>query len=165
MGVAFYKGQQLGPEDLNIDLENNSGVPVNAAEIYYSVSDVTLGAEVVVGAPRRSPANPQIGKYYASLIVPLDANLGLYRIRWSFRETIGGTIHQVVQEFEVIDKEVVTVGVSATELDLVRRLRILLRDNCVGGEELVQLDVAGKLVTMTMAEVWEALHDLSPPAP
>ena len=33
MSVAFYKGQQLGSEDLNIFLEDTSGVPTNAAEI------------------------------------------------------------------------------------------------------------------------------------
>lgn len=129
MGVAFFKGQQLGPEDLNICLEGSNGSPSNAAEIHYSLADVTTGAEVMVGPPRRSPANPEVGKYYASVIIPLDANIGLYRIRWSFRETVGGPVHQAVQEFEVIDKDVTPVDLSGCQADMVRRLRILLRDN------------------------------------
>jgi hypothetical protein len=130
VGVAFYKGQQLGPDDLNVFLENNSGHPCNAAEIYYALYDFTTGQEVLLGVPRRTPANPSVGHYYASVIIPLDANLGSYRVRWTFRETIGGAVHQVVQEFEVIDKAThVTSLYTCAEEDLMRRLRILLRDN------------------------------------
>lgn len=129
MAVAFFKGQQLGPEDLNILLENESGTPSDAAEIHYALYDFTTGREVLLGAPRRAPANPERGKYYASIIVPLDANLGVYRVRWSFRETVGGPIHQAVQEFEVIDKVTLMTPYTDCELDLVRRLRTMLRDN------------------------------------
>ena len=58
MGVAFYKGQQLGSTDLDIFLENSSGVATNAAEIHYALFDVTTGQEVLLGVPRRTPANP-----------------------------------------------------------------------------------------------------------
>lgn len=129
MGVAFFRGQQLGASDLFMCLENTSGVPTNAAEIYYALFDFTTGLEVLLGAPRRSPANPEMGKYYASIIIPLDANIGLYRIRWSFRETVGGPIHQTVMEFEVIDKTVTTTALSDCETEMVRRLRVMLRDN------------------------------------
>lgn len=129
MGVAFFRGQQLGNEDLNIYLENNSGYPVNAAEIYYALYDFTTGEEVLLGAPKRTPANPSVGCYYASIIVPLDANIGSYRVRWTFRETLGGPLHQVVQEFEVIDKATSSTSIyTCAEEDLIRRLRILLRD-------------------------------------
>lgn len=129
MSVAFYKGQQLGCDDLNIYLEDASGHPTNAAEVYYALYDFTTGQEVLLGAPRRSPANPSVGSYYASVIIPLDANIGNYRVRWTFRERIGGPIHQVVQEFEVIDKATVLASqFSVCEDDMIRRLRILLRD-------------------------------------
>lgn len=129
MSVAFYRGQQLGSDDLNVYLENNSGYPVNAAEIYYALYDFTTCEEVLLGAPRRTPANPSVGCYYASIIVPLDANIGDYRVRWTFRETLGGPLHQVVQEFAVIDKATSTTSVyTCAEEDLIRRLRILLRD-------------------------------------
>jgi len=130
MSVAFYRGQQLGCEDLNIYLENASGTPTNAAEIWYSLHDVTTGQEVLLGVPRRSPVNPSVGHYYASVIIPLDANIGNYRVRWFFRETVGGPIHEVVQEFSVIDKATCpTTSYTDCETDMIRRLRILLRDN------------------------------------
>ncbi len=128
-GVAYFKGQQLGPSDLDIFLENTAGVPTNAAEIHYALYDVTTGQEVLLGVPKRNPANPELGKYYASLIIPLDANFGLYRIRWTFREVVGGPIHQVVQEFEVVDKLVdITSTYTDCDLETIRRLRIMLRD-------------------------------------
>ena len=130
MSVAFFKGQQIGAEDLNIYLDNSAGVPTNAADITYALFDFTTGLEVLLGPPRRSPANPAVGSYYASVIIPLDANIGPYRVRWTFREVIGGPVHQVVQEFEVIDKATNLVTLlSSCETDIVRRLRILLRDN------------------------------------
>lgn len=161
MSVAFYRGQQLGRDDLNIYLDAD-GVPIDAAEVSYAIVDVTTGMEVVVGPTQRTPAHPSVGEYYASIVIPLDANLGPYRIRWTFRETVGGEINRVVQEFDVADKVVQTPGtaqITACQADLVRRLRILLRDNCVGGEEVVEVDVNGTMVCLSMHELWEILRD------
>jgi len=140
MGTTFYRGQQLGRNDLNIFLVNAANSPVNAAEISYALYDFTTGSEALVGVPQRTPANPSLGEYFASIIVPLDANLGDYRIRWTFREIVGGQVQQVVQEFSVIDKAGLSTpsasmitgdAANATfiELDLMARLRILMRDN------------------------------------
>jgi len=140
MGTTFYRGQQLGRNDLNIYLVNASNVPVDAAEISFALYDFTTGQEVLVGLPERTPANPSVGEYYASIVVPLDANLGDYRIRWTFRELVGAPVQQVVQEFSVTDKAglstasatMITGGAptaTTVELDLMGRLRILLRDN------------------------------------
>ena len=130
MAVSFYRGQQLGSDDLNVFLENSSGHPTNAAEIHYALYDFTTGEEVLLGPPRRDPANPSVGCYYASIIVPLDANIGAYRVRWTFRERIGSAVNQVVQEFDVVDKATLDTALySCCEEDMIRRLRILLRDN------------------------------------
>ncbi len=133
MGVAFYKGQVLGRQDLNIFLQNSSGTPSNAAEVAYALYDFTTGQEVLLGVPRRDPVNPSVGEYYASIIIPLEANLGSYRIRWTLREAYNAPVQQVVQEFEVVDKVTsisnVMPGASATMTELSRRLRTLLRDN------------------------------------
>lgn len=140
MGVTYYRGQQLGRNDLNIFLVNAANSPINAADISYALYDFTTGAEVLLGLPLRTPANPAVGEYFASIIVPLDANLGDYRVRWTFREIVGGSIQQVVQEFSVIDKaglstasaSMITGGALSptnVQLDLMARLRILLRDN------------------------------------
>jgi cell wall assembly regulator SMI1 len=115
---------------LNIFLENSNNTPTNAAEISYALYDFTTGMEVLLGSPVRVPSNPSVGEYYASVVVPLDANLGSYRVRWTFRETVSGPIQQVVQEFDVIDKATLqTMSYTDVESDLIRRLRILLRDN------------------------------------
>lgn len=129
MSVGFLRGQQLGREDLNIFLTNGSGHPINAAEISYAIFDFTTGQEVLVGSPRRTPLNPTVGEYYASIIIPLDANLGDYRIRWSMREVVGGPLQTVVQEFHVRDRETaMPTCFSPIQEDLIRRLRMLLRD-------------------------------------
>lgn len=131
MAVSFYRGQQLGRGDLTIYLANANGTPSDAAEITYALYDFTTGQEVMVGGPRRAPMNPAVGEYYASVIIPLDANLGSYRIRWTFRELVGGPLQQALQEFEVADKQGTAVipVLSSCQTDLVRRLRVLLRDN------------------------------------
>ncbi len=131
MAVAFFRGQQLGRNDLNIFLTSAAGVPTNASEISYAIVDNTTGQEVVVGPPRRVPTNPSVGEYYVSIIIPLDANLGSYRVRWAFRELVGSEILQVVQEFDVVDKTIQLDCPAYTriELDLMRRIRMLLRDN------------------------------------
>lgn len=129
MSTAFFKGQQLGPEDLNIYLDDQSDRPRNAYDISYSIHDFTLGYEVLIGVPRMIPANPSVGHYYASLIIPLDANVGPYRLRWTVQETVGSEVHQFLQEFEVIDKaSLITSSVTGYEADLLRGLRTLLRD-------------------------------------
>jgi hypothetical protein len=130
MGVSFLRGQQLGRNDLNIFLTNGSNHPTNAAEITYALYDFTTGMEVLVGPQKRIPANSAVGEYYASLIVPLDANIGSYRIRWTMREMVGSPLQTVLQEFEIRDRETKTpTCYSDTQTDLLRRLRILLRDN------------------------------------
>ena len=130
-GSAFYKGQQLGRNDLNIFLDNINGTPENAAEISYALYDFTAGREVLVGPPKRTPVNPSVGEYFASVIVPLDANIGEYRVRWTFREMVGAPIQQVLMNFSVIDKvnpNDLEPTMTPAEKDLGRRLRILLRD-------------------------------------
>lgn len=134
MSVAFFRGQQLGSADLDICLESSaSGSPVEPAEITYALYQVIGGQEVLLGVSRRVPETDRLGHYYASIVIPLDAGLGCYRIRWTMREKIGGPLNQVLQEFNVVDKNMgaspADVCMSGCESDLVRRLRILLRDN------------------------------------
>lgn len=130
MSVGFLRGQQMGRDDLNLFTTNASGHPTNAAEIYYAIYDFTTGMEALIGPPKRDPANPSIGEYFASLIIPPDANLGSYRIRWTLREMIGGPLQSVVQEFDVQDRTIAMPGFNYTQIqsDVVYRLRVLLRD-------------------------------------
>lgn len=131
MAVTFRRGQELGRGDLHIFLKAKDGSPKNAAQITYSIYDFTTGVEVLMVPADRIPINPSIGEYFASFIIPLDANIGSYRIRFGFREYLNSPQAQVVQEFSVVDNatQVITVpGITHVEYDLVRGLRIMLRD-------------------------------------
>jgi hypothetical protein len=41
----------------------------------------------------------------------------------------------------------------------------LIRDNCIDGEQLVEVDVGGVRELVSMADLYEALGDVSPPPP
>ncbi len=133
MGVVFKRSQELGRQSgLNLFLKSKDGAPKNAAEISYDIYDFTTGVEVLLPPQSRAPVNPAIGEYYASFVVPIDANIGQYRVRWSFREYVGSQKVSVLQEFGVVQDPAQTVilpGATSLELDLVRGLRIMLRDN------------------------------------
>ena len=136
MSATFRRGQELSrAEGLNIFLKSRDGNPKNAAEISFSIFDFTTGVEVLLPPPNRVPINPSTGEYYAAFSIPMDANVGGYRIRWSFREYVSSPLVRVVQEFSIVDNptQVVTVqGITPVELDLVRGLRVMLRDNNPG---------------------------------
>lgn len=130
MGVAFKKGQALGPNDLKIAIRDTLGNLIDPFVITYSVFDFTSGVEVLIGAPNQRPESTGVGIFYAPLIIPLDSNLGEWVIRWNFRETPTSEILQVVQEFAVVgDAMVITVGETVFQTEMVRRLRVMLRDN------------------------------------
>jgi hypothetical protein len=165
MAVAFKPGQEVGRGDLDIFLKDSSQVPINPAEITYSLYYLDPGppeAEVLIGLADRTPVNPAVGEFYAALMVPVNATIGTYRIRWTIREQIGTPQMQVVQEFAVVAvSTVVASPYSTIEQDMISTLRIMLRDNCVGGEETVELDVEGELMVVRMDDLWETLHDLA----
>jgi len=168
MAVAFQPGDEVVRGDLDIFLTNALG-PTNAAEISYALYYVDDGppeSEVLIGSATRAPVNPAVGEYYASLLIPSGATVGTYRIRWTFRELAGSPYTQVVQEFAVVSTATTTTSSYTTnEQDMIDTLRILLRDNCVGAEETVELDVDGDRMVVRMDDLWGTLHDLSPPPP
>lgn len=130
MGVVFKKGQVLGPDDLKIAIRDPLGNLIDPFVITYSVFDFTSGIEVLMGAPNQRPESTGVGVFYAPFLIPLDANIGEWVIRWNFRETPTSEILQVVQEFAVVgDAAVITVGTTVFQTEMVRRLRVMLRDN------------------------------------
>jgi len=129
--TALKRGQSLGRNDLFIFLKNNDGSPQQPAEITYDIYDFTTGVEHLLPPSGRIPVNSSVGEYFASFIVPTDANLGEYRIRFKFKKTHSGKTYEVVQKFSVVQDAVQLVnlpGATTIEHDLVRSLRILLRD-------------------------------------
>jgi len=169
MSVSFNQGQVLGRTDLDIFLTNASGNPANAYSISYAIYcvDPTSCVEVLIGSATRTPVNPAVGEYYAALQVPPEATVGDYRIRWTFQELATTPAQTVVQEFGVVGLSVPTTATtySACVQGLITKLRFMLRDNCVGGEEIVELDVGGERIVVQMDDLYEALGELSPPPP
>lgn len=130
MSVAYQPGQTLTQDDLKILIRDNIGNLVDPFYIRYSIFDYTTGVEVLIGAPDQIPATMGVGQYYVSATMPLDSNIGDWLVRWNFRETSGSPTVQVVQEFNIVAKDVKTdiTSVSSEQL-LISRLRIILRDN------------------------------------
>lgn len=132
MSVAFKAGQELGQDDLYINIRDDLGNLVAPFSIVYNIFDSTTGADILIGQQDRDPVEAAPGKYYAKFYVPLDANIGSWNIRWEFRETPTSPAVQVLQEFAVVGENVIAVGpLSGTEREatLIKRLRIILRDN------------------------------------
>lgn len=130
---TLKRGQEVGRGDgLSIYMKTREGSMKNVAEIYYNVYDFTTGVEVLLPPTDRIPVNSSVGEYYASFFVPMDANIGKYRLRWFFRQKVGSPQVEVEQDFDIVSDstQIVTMaGITAVEFDLVRALRILLRDN------------------------------------
>lgn len=167
MGVAFTPGQTLGRGDLDIFLNNSAGNVANAYSISFALYwvDPDTNAEVLIGGASRQPANPAVGEYYAPVMIPTGATPGTYHIRWTFRQYASDPDAQVVQEFAVVASSTDTgdtVTRSACELDLIRKLRFLLRDNCIAGEQLVVVDIDGSIENISMLDLYNAIGTISP---
>lgn len=134
MGVVYTPGQVLVRGNLDINTEDSVGNPTNVAMITYALYyvDPTTELEVLISDnDARIPVNPAIGEYYASLQVPANAAVGDYRIRWTMRETASSDEVIVVQEFGVVVSGTIVSAAtySTCMLDLIRKMRVLTRDN------------------------------------
>lgn len=161
MSVVFKRGQTLSRGDLDIFLTNSAGNIANAAEITYALYYVDPGppeADVLIGPAQRIPENPAIGEYYASVTIPTSATYGKYRIRWTLKELVNSPEQTVVQDFQIVS-EGASLGISMTtgQRVMVDKLRILLRDQCIAGEELVMVDADGEKISLTLAELYDII--------
>lgn len=165
---AYQPGQLLGRQDLSIFLADPKGQPFDPYLVTYALYFVDPGppeVEVLIGSPAREPAHPAMGEYYAAILIPTGAQVGTYRIRWTLQQTAGSPVQHVVQEFKVVSTPVVLVSMSPTEEQAVRELRMLLRDHCLGGEEVVEVDADGHLVQVDLETLYEVLADLQVSSP
>lgn len=169
MSVVFTQGEALGRGDLDIFMSNAQGNPTNVYEINYAIYyvDPNTQQEVLIGSSARTPVNPSVGEYYASLLIPANAAPGDYRIRWLFRETATSAQEGAVQEFGVVTpaSETTASEYSDCVTDLIRKMRFLTRDNCLAGETHITVDADGERITVTLAELHEIIGDVSPPPP
>lgn len=130
MSELYTSGQTLQRGDLEIKFQDSNGDPINVYQITYALYyvDPVTQMEILIGNPSRIPINPQVGEYYAALQIPPSANLGEYRIRWTILDTAGGSQRSVVMGFQVVEKGAQITTYSSERWRLIRRLRILLRD-------------------------------------
>jgi hypothetical protein len=168
MAIAFYPGQSLGQNDLKISIRDSSAVLIDPYYIRYMLLDNTTGAGggIPIGPSDRIPATTGVGQYYVDATLPLDSNIGDWVVRWNFRETATSPLVQVAQEFAVVKIDVVTNITNSTTGDLlVRRLRILLRDNnpdrnySVSGNEEIEVDAGGVMYTTTMEDLYNIIQE------
>ena len=133
MATTFYPGQTLGRTDLNLFLMDSNSNPINAFEISYAIYWVDPGppeVEVLIGSPTRDPVNPQVGEYWAALMVPPSAVEGTYRIRWTFKQYASSPNQTVVQEWSVAASEEATVVTyDRASWEMMQNLRMLIRDH------------------------------------
>jgi len=130
MAVAFIRGTTTGSNDLQIQVRNMSNTLIDPYRVEYAIFDFTTGIEVLQGSPVNTPARISTGIYYAQVVIPADANIGLWRIRWTVQEMAIDPVYQSVQEFQVIGDTTIASFTGDTGTDaLINSLRILLRDN------------------------------------
>lgn len=159
MAVAFPRGHIMGPDDLTINLVDDDGQPKDPYEITYALYDATGDVDVIIGDSERKPIRKEIGFYYAKFQVPQDANLGLYRIRWRFREESGGPLHEVMEEFEVKEQEAFQEEIYGQNVaNMIGRLRKMLRDNCLDGEEKVRVKAYDEVMEVKLKDLYELLE-------
>jgi len=131
MAVAFRRGTTTTASDLTITIRDTGNNLIDPYRIEYAIYDFTTGIEVLFGSPVNAPARVSIGQYYAEVVIPADSNIGLYRIRWTIQEYATDPVYQSVEEFQVVDSNILTTSFTGdVNIDrLLYRLRILLRDN------------------------------------
>ena len=128
--ACIIRGSTSGPNELTIIVRDVSDNLIDPYLLRYAIFDYTTGMEVLIGSPVNTPVRTSLGKYYASFTFPADANVGLWRIRWTIQETAVDPVYESVEEFNVVgDSTVVSVTGDANMDALIHSLRIILRDN------------------------------------
>lgn len=130
MAVAFIRGSTTGASDLTITIRDVSNTLIDPYRLEYSIYDFSTGIEVLIGSPVNLPVRISTGQFYAQVVIAADANIGVWRVRWTIQETSTDPVYQSVQEFQVLGSNVIPSFTGNANYDrLIYRLRILLRDN------------------------------------
>jgi hypothetical protein len=130
MAVAFIRGTTTGSSDLTITVRNSGGTLIDPYRIEYAIFDYTTGIEILMGSPVNTPAQISTGNYYASVNIPADSKIGVWRIRWTVQEYSTDPVYQSVQEFQVLGDTTIPSFTGDINTDkLIYSLRIMLRDN------------------------------------
>lgn len=94
----------------------NQGILVDVVELEWLIEDVTTGTPVQVepatgrntGNVAACPTGDRVsqGRYVAPFTIPVSFNLGVHRITWFFKQTIGGSEFSSQEEFEVFETSI-----------------------------------------------------------
>ena len=117
-GAVFTQNQVLGPLDLTLTLWDSTvvdGTNVNGDGTYvdstymvrnynplwtnYSIWSITDGTRELQGIRTRTPINPMVGQFYASMEVPETA--GNYEIDWQYQKDRSSQTKVIAESFRV----------------------------------------------------------------
>ena len=130
MSVAFKRGSTTGPNDLTITVRNSVATLIDPYRLEYAVFDRHTGIDVLQGSPVNLPMRMSVGQFYAQVVIPADANIGDWIIRWTIQEQSTDPVYQSAELFNVVgDSSIISFTGDASLDYLIHRLRILLRDN------------------------------------
>jgi len=166
MACAFRRGSTTGPDGLTITVRDASDTLIDPYLLRYAVFDYTTGIEVLIGSPVNTPIRASLGRYYASVVLPADSNIGVWRIRWTIQETAVDPVYESVEEFQVVGDSTIVSFTGDVNLDaLLHSLRIILRDNnpdrnySVSGEEKIKIRVKEKEFILSLEELYQIIED------
>jgi len=130
MSVAFKRGTTTTANDLTITIKDQFGHSIDPHRLEYAIYDVSTGIEVLYGPYVNLPIKISTGYYWAQVVIPGNANVGDWRIRWTIQEYATDPVYQSVEEFAVIDDNSVMSFTGNVNTDrLIWRLRVMLGDN------------------------------------
>ena len=162
MAVAFMRGSTTGLSDLTITVRDSSNNLIDPYRLEYAIFDYTTGIEVLIGSPVSTPLRISLGEFYADVVIAADANIGLWRIRWTIQETSVSVVYQSVQEFQVVGSGIITSVTGDANFDaLVHSLRIILRDNnpdrnySVDGKEKIRIRLESKEYELSLEDLYK----------
>jgi hypothetical protein len=127
--LAIQRGQQLGPQDINIFVRDRVGNFTDPYSLTYALFE--MPSNILVGPPDRTPVKSGVGQYYVGIQVPTDLREGAYVVRWFLREVENSPTTVIEEQIELVGLEYLTSPQAFPEplASLIWYLRIRIRDN------------------------------------
>lgn len=102
MAISYERGDTLGPKDLYVIIRNNSNEYVDVEEVSYEIFFLDdCGQMPMESMQENEVIRFGIGQYYAPVVVPTDAPVGTYIIRWDIKKDADTNRYAVENKFNV----------------------------------------------------------------
>ena len=87
MAISYERGTVLGPNDLFVYIRDANGNFVDPLVITYEVffNDTKYNTLIPMASMVDQIIKFDVGRYYASFTIPIDAPLGTYVVRWTLK--------------------------------------------------------------------------------